>query len=42
MNGRDDVVKISSAHVTILYEKILGILREVRSVNDTTGKVGDT
>jgi len=35
MNGSDDVVMISSAHVTILYEKILEIFREVRSVNDT-------
>jgi len=35
MDGIDDVVIISSAHVTILDEKILGILRKVRSVHDT-------
>ena len=35
MDRSDGVVMISSAHVTILDEKILGILREARSVHDT-------
>jgi hypothetical protein len=38
MDRSDDVVMISSAHVTILDEKILGILREVGSVHDTDSR----
>ena len=35
MDGSDDAVMISSAHITILDEKIPGILREAKSVHDT-------
>ncbi len=38
MDGRDDVITISSAHVTILDKKVFGILREVRSVHDTDSR----
>jgi hypothetical protein len=34
VDGSDDLVMISSAHVTILDKKVFGILREVRSVHD--------
>ena len=38
VDGSDDVVMISSAHVTILDKKVFGILREVRSVHDTDSR----
>ena len=38
LDGRDDVITISSAHVTILDKKVFGILREVRSVHDTDSR----